>query len=542
MQNHLTITVEEILQRKHFNNIAVIAGEKGLNRTVKWVHVLEVTEVGKLLNGHELILSTGVGWKESDDLFFLFLKQLIDSNVSGLCIEKGKYTSNIPQKVINLANEHNFPIILFLQEVPYVEITQDIHSLMINQHYELISNLENYSQELNKQLLTFNHYSDIIKFLQKYLKMQIIYITNENEIKCFPEIINLQEKHKIVELIKNNQSSAPFFMNKQPIQVLEKQYAELIVVSKENPLTEFESLILDRTATALAQHLLRELYVEEKRRLEETEWLSGWLQGEHSEQEIGEFLSYHNPDIKPDGCAVCILKLNTVSTSIVKADLTYLKILFRTIFEQQGFTLLVSEKRNYFIFIILNERCNNDWKDRVKVAIKKMRESEFFKKQKISGVSIAVGKYVNVLSELHKSFKAAKEALQILEKTNAEKLSCFYDDMHMYRLVSLVNKHADLNEFILEYLEPVISYDRRYNGKLMETLQTFLACNGSKQETAKRLYVVRQTLYHRVEKLKTLLGNNFMESEKRQALEFSILAYNYLNPTYESFRKAQKEM
>ncbi|WP_235849784.1 PucR family transcriptional regulator ligand-binding domain-containing protein, partial [Heyndrickxia oleronia] len=37
------ITVKYILQRKHFEMIEVIAGKEGLNRLVKWVHVVEVT-------------------------------------------------------------------------------------------------------------------------------------------------------------------------------------------------------------------------------------------------------------------------------------------------------------------------------------------------------------------------------------------------------------------------------------------------------------------------------------------------------------------
>jgi len=98
----------------------------------------------------------------------------------------------------------------------------------------------------------------------------------------------------------------------------------------------------------------------------------------------------------------------------------------------------------------------------------------------------------------------------------------------MYRIISLLHQHEDLQEVVFEYLQPVITYDETYNAKLMETLKIYLACNGSKQETAKRLYIVRQTLYHRIEKLEKLLGEDFMEPEKRLAIEFMIMAYEYL--------------
>jgi PucR family transcriptional regulator, purine catabolism regulatory protein len=69
---------------------------------------------------------------------------------------------------------------------------------------------------------------------------------------------------------------------------------------------------------------------------------------------------------------------------------------------------------------------------------------------------------------------------------------------------------------------------------LMETLKIYLACNGSKKETAKKLFVVRQTLYHRIQKLETLLGSDFMNPEKRLAIEFMIKAYEYLTPNEEN--------
>ncbi|GAA3317027.1 hypothetical protein GCM10020331_014690 [Ectobacillus funiculus] len=88
----------------------------------------------------------------------------------------------------------------------------------------------------------------------------------------------------------------------------------------------------------------------------------------------------------------------------------------------------------------------------------------------------------------------------------------------MYRILSMLNEQSDLQGIVMEYLDPVVRYDKKYNGKLMETLRVYLSCNGSKQETANRLFVVRQTLYHRITKLEGLLGNDFMNSEKNALL------------------------
>ena len=53
----------------------------------------------------------------------------------------------------------------------------------------------------------------------------------------------------------------------------------------------------------------------------------------------------------------------------------------------------------------------------------------------------------------------------------------------------------------------------------------YLQCKGSKTETAEQLHIVRQTLYHRIDKIYELIGNDFMDPYKRQAIEVAISAY-----------------
>ncbi|QXJ37160.1 Purine catabolism regulatory protein [Parageobacillus caldoxylosilyticus] len=526
------LTVSDILKRKHFEHIQIAAGHQGLNRTVKWVHVVEVTKINKLLKGKELILSTGVGWKENKSLFLSFVQQLIECDASGLCIEMGTYASSIPQEIINLANEHHFPIILFLKEVPFVEITQDIHTYLINQHYQIISSLESYSQELNKKLLSIDHYDEILKFLHHYLGHQVIFRINGKEVELVPKYVKRSDAEQ--QLLDSASALHPQQKTaSQSIQILGNEYAELSIVSIDKEISEFDLLILDRTATALAQHLLRDLYVEEKKRAQEHEWLKGWLEGEHTSEAIFDYLTDHEAELRPKGGLVIICRFKS-SKQYLNLDITYFKLLCRTIFEQQGFSAFPVDFRNSVVFIMVNKRDIKTWKSRMKMGIKYLLESDFVNKKRIPKFLIAVGKFVENLSHMDKSYRTALETIKIQNQLGEKANSYFYEDLHIYRIISLIHKYSDLHEVVMEYLEPVIQYDQKYNGKLMETLKVYLECNGSKKETAKRLFVVRQTLYHRIQKLEKLLGDDFMNPEKRLAIEFMIKAYEYLMPNNEA--------
>ncbi|MEJ9231630.1 PucR family transcriptional regulator ligand-binding domain-containing protein [Peribacillus butanolivorans] len=523
-----SITIEEILTRRHFNQTDIIAGSSGIKRQVKWVHCMEVTQISHLLNGNELILTTGLGWKDCDSTFFSYLNQLIQCNAAGLCIEIGTRTMAIPQCAIDLADEQQFPIILFHQEVPFVEITQDIHSLIINKQYQMISNLENYSQQLNKNLLEIDHYESILKFLHNYLNVQVILIFNENDIASIPKIKKKITYQMLVEVNEEKRTLNKTVL-RQPIQVLGENYAELLICSSDRELTDFDSLILDRTATALAQHLLRELYIEEKKMSEESKWLTNWIEGEYSDEAIRERLSYIDPKMQLDGGIVCICKQHPrYNKSSAKLDGTYFKIMFRTVFEQYGFQIFSMEIHQHLVFILGDNRSSEDWKGRVTSALDRIMKMDVSGRNRMSLLTIGFGKHVQKLSEIYKSYETARETLLLQDTLPEENRSFFYQDLHMYRMISLINKHGNLEETVHEYLGPVIEYDKQNNGELMPTLKTYLACNGSKQETSKQLFIVRQTLYHRLEKLEKLLGANFMRSDQRLGIEFMIFALDYL--------------
>lgn len=529
MKDFSQLTVGDILGRRHFEKAAVIAGEEGLTRIVKWVHVVEVTNIHNLLNGKELILSTGVAWKDNEELFVSIIKQLIEHGAAGLCVEMGTYMSDIPIEVIQIANQNQFPIIIFREQVPFVDITQDIHALIINQQYRKISDLENYSQSLNKRLLSTESHEDILQFIFAALEVQIIFRLKAQDYEFVPEISQNDQK-SIIQELENRNKEVNEHLAFSPIHLFGQEYAELYIYSKDIPITEFDLLILDRTSTALAQHLLRDLFVEEKKRAEEFEWLNGWLDGEHQLESINEYLMTHEIKPKTTEGVVLISKLLSYKEKS-NQDVTYIKLLFRSIFEQNGFITLSVEKRNEIIFILLNNRPKNNIKDRAKRAISAIDDSEFMRRKSSTQIFMAAGKFIEQLTEIHKSYLTAKETLRIQQEMKKKVTYHFYEDLHLYRLISQMSKHINLQELVLEYLQPVIQNDQKYNGKLLETLKVYLECNGSKQETANKLFIVRQTLYHRLQKLENLLGNDFMEHEKRIALEFMLLVTDYLSPS-----------
>src|SRR5699024_9463712 len=102
-----------------------------------------------------------------------------------------------------------------------------------------------------------------------------------------------------------------------------------------------------------------------------------------------------------------------------------------------------------------------------------------------------------------------------------------YEDIGVYRLLTKLH-HEDLQNYVSHYLGTLLDYDKETNNNLLLTLSTYLGTMGSKKETSEQLYIVRQTLYHRLSKIQELLGEDYLYAAHRQVLELAILTHALL--------------
>ncbi len=515
--NLYTMQVKDVMQSPHFKSAEVIAGERGLHKMFKWVHVVEIVQIENLLAGHELILTTGISLRESTPHFIEFVNSLINVNCAGLCIEYGNYIQSIPEEVIALANEHCFPIIVFHEVVSFVSITQDLHSRIMNHQYLMISTLEAYSQQLNKNALSDQNIDGILKNMYQHLNSQIVLNVQGREPFFYPNMI-VQKRQFFLNLLKQDEHPK---VKKYPIFLFDQHYADMAIYKEDGIFTEFEMLIIDRTATSIAQLLMREFYIKEKRDLEDVEILSQWVDGRLSKEEIYKYVHAHHSKYENNGGAVFILSSPQTNQKSHEHEV-YSKLYYRNLFERNGFVPFLFERKNDIVFVLLNKQSSKTTRTYLNKIINRLKTSEFYCKQEKEGYQFAIGKIVTCIAEMPKSYQTALDTLYICQKVHPN--SYFYDDLHLFHLIYKLQMHENLQEVVNDYLLPIITYDKQHNGRLMETLKVYLQTNGSKQETANQLFIVRQTLYHRLKKLESLLGKDFMTGHNRITLEFMLLA------------------
>ena len=102
----------------------LLAGGKGLNAEVKWVHILEEQEVSRYLEGGELVFTCGLRC-DGEEWLMEYVKNLLDAGASALVINVGKNITGIPQELMDFCDQNNFPLFTIPWETPMVKMTKD---------------------------------------------------------------------------------------------------------------------------------------------------------------------------------------------------------------------------------------------------------------------------------------------------------------------------------------------------------------------------------------------------------------------------------
>ncbi len=133
----MAITVNKLYSNcASLYQMKLIAGHRGLNNLVVWVHIVEDQEVASFLHGHELIFTAGYMNREEGWLLN-FTKELHKMDTSAFVINLGPYTKHVPQEVIDYCDEVDMPLFTIPWKTRMVDVTRDFCTrIMHNENVE----------------------------------------------------------------------------------------------------------------------------------------------------------------------------------------------------------------------------------------------------------------------------------------------------------------------------------------------------------------------------------------------------------------------
>ncbi|MEA2246166.1 MAG: PucR family transcriptional regulator, purine catabolism regulatory protein, partial [Solirubrobacteraceae bacterium] len=143
----------------------VVAGRQNLHRPVRWVHSSEVPHIASLLKGDELLLLTGMGIARGQAAQRRFVADLDERGVAGVVFELGQVFDRLPPALVEEARARGLPLIELHREVPFVEVTEELHSNIVNRQLAVLRRADELHSRFTQLLLDGSGIPEVLSVL-----------------------------------------------------------------------------------------------------------------------------------------------------------------------------------------------------------------------------------------------------------------------------------------------------------------------------------------------------------------------------------------
>src|SRR5438270_6456779 len=146
-------------------------------------------------------------------------------------------------------------------------------------------------------------------------------------------------------------------------------------------------------------------------------------------------------------------------------------------------------------------------------------------------LSIGIGNTCQSISDYRRGFAEASEALQMGQNLHPEGGVTHFNDLGVYRYLYKIARMDDLRDMYQDQVGRIANYDRRKGTDLLDTLKTYLECTGNLTKTSSSLFVHRNTLIQRLERLQSLCEIDLQERSNWLTLQVAIKVYKLRSNT-----------
>jgi PucR family transcriptional regulator, purine catabolism regulatory protein len=560
------LTVKDLLKIKSIEGIRIVAGEKGINNEVSIVNIMENPDTFDWLSPNELLLSTGYIFKDSTELQNRIIKELVEINCSGLCIKMKRYFDKIPQNMIDLANQYDFPLL----ELPFEYTLSQVISI-INEKaagaYDLLNRKAlDMKNDLFQISLEGGGIDKITTELAKMVHNPILFIDRDWHLLHYVDLdenklplssfLSLEKNRPVfskefTESIPKNikEFKKPIKRNYLtngteikcrilPVAVSDFIYGYIVVWQTVSELTEFDSIVLQDASRMMALERIKSREIEEVKLKIRQDFFDDLLTGKiTSNDNIQTLCDLHG--LKPEYLYYCIvIDVNPTNLSNVD-DMINRKFKLEQI-EKRCVTLIYDNSRkvngeitsfyrNNRIIILVGK---NDFSPIKAKEEAKLFSSEIYKvltnELKDTLFLIGIGSQYKTITTLHKSFSEAHEAIRLMKQFGNNSGISHFEDYSVYHLLGSNIKSQELEDFFMKSLGKIYEHDKLHSTAYLSTLESYFQNNLNLSETAKALFIHRNTLIYRIEKIKEILNTDLKNAEELLQIQLSLKIYRLL--------------
>lgn len=512
----MNITVKQALDIYPFNQGVLVAGHGGLDRIIDSVNVMDAPDIVKWLKKNELLLTTAFVFKGYPEVLDDLIQRLHDGGCTALGIKVGRYWKEIPQYLIDAANQYNFPLIALPYEYTFSDLMRSLYRPSIGEEVReqlnsviqkqtqlmLLAFQRPADQDLYKEFANIIGYPIVVFSRQGYV---LFNSTGKEESFWKMQLLNQDEAQKVsIKELQNYQ--LPVVKNGVKIGTLIIWTGLQNISFEEEELFKQASNILSRSMTK-SEGIIK----------------SGWIQ---------QMILYLQNQISIGNL------LTTLENEQITLPLNQYQCVYTVLSNQQVESYWELQEKLEFDCELSKLQGVHVPFERGIFSIYPSKEpnrklGEVFQKildESNYQATVFISRVKNQSTQLQEAYNECLDMAQLMRKEKITQGIFYEEDVEIHKLL-----HYIPDQVLIEYANKIIA-PIRHSKEMVETLELFLEHNGQINEVAKRLFVHRNTIAYRMEKINALLNiefRNFNDILKLKLIFFAIKRKQKTNPKNE---------
>jgi PucR family transcriptional regulator, purine catabolism regulatory protein len=511
----------------------VVSGESHLDREVRWAHVLDVAEVGGLLRGGEFVLNNGFGIGLESQAQRSFIRELHGQEVAAVAVELGLlYRNELPAPMVAAAKRVELPLIALHRKTRFVEVTEAVHERLMGSDFVLLRRSDELAQRLTDAMLAGGEVPDLLHEIARTLGNPAVLEDASRRVVAMAihqssEDVVLRAWQDCLEAESRADENIPGTVE-APIRLPNGPWGRLLVLEIDSPLDELAPIAVTRGADALALHLMSRHQVEELAAHSSGELLGKLAAGRMTEQQGARRASALGFEPRSSTLLSLAAAWRDPRSERTGTGWAALTAEIRGVFRRAGMSSLIGPRRDQLL-IVVNPGHEGEPPTLIDEAVDGVMTAADRHQLDHRDLALAVGPLAaNWLEAGLAVDRAAKRAAVAATEPPRR-----WHDARRVTLNDVVHELASshtLQAYVHDHLGPLLSLtpDRRRT-EMLETLETYLRHAGRKTSAAGDLHLERQSLYHRLDKLRELLGVDWRDGEELLELHFALRARRFLD-------------
>lgn len=549
-----TFTIQTLVESQLIEGLRLVSGEQQQTNIIRNVNIIDNPDSFEWFTAGDFLLTTGYVFKDSEELQLRLIEELSELNCSGLGIKIKRYWESIPETILSEARKRGFPIV----EIPFTYSLAQVANLINDEVREReSSDLARYRTINNTFLKCSLEGGDlwqIAKLASNMVQNPIILLDSAFQLLSYHETANNPYPLKDYLRLKERERVFPrtytdsFPTNTQDFTVSIKREIKVddhsimtrvipiahshviygyVVVWRTGPALEsIDYVALESAAQTAALERIKTKQLLETQNKQREDFYDDLIQGRIiSNNALKSLAKVYG--LQPTKKYIVGVFQTLNGSEEVMRDIAF-DLEDETLVSKRDARFVVRGE-TIFVFLSLEEEeaLTRDVTPSVREFFSALYQ-RIQQRHKKQSVVVGVSNSGLDLMELSRASNIALDVIRISGKLQINPPIYFFSDLISYHLIESSLDNEAMITYFQQTLGVLHDYDYKNHSDLLHTLDQYFLSLGNVSLTAKRMFIHRNTIIYRLEKIKEILQNDLRDPEKNFNYQMGLKIYRIM--------------